>query len=115
MYPEQEYSQQNGLMQSGGRPMADAWLQPVTMEQYRSGKRRDIIKNAVGSHITISITANMPSFRRTSPVWVSHSLFCLYCFVTSMLIQIFFRCASLNMQGAGGISFYTQIQIFKRR
>jgi hypothetical protein len=35
-------------MQSGGRPMADAWLQPVAMELYRSGKRRDIIKHARG-------------------------------------------------------------------
>ncbi len=76
MYPEQEYSQQNGFMQSDGRPMADAWLQPVTMELYRSGTCHDIIKNAGGSRIAVSIIANMSLFRRTWPVWVSRSLFC---------------------------------------
>jgi len=94
--------------------MADAWLQPVTMKLYRSGKRRDIIKNAGGSRIAASNNANMSLFRRTWPVLVSRSLFCLDCFVTSMLIPIFFRQASLNIQGVRAISFYIHI-FFKRR
>ena len=36
----------------------------MSIKLYKSGKRRDIIKNAVGSHIALSIIANMSFFRR---------------------------------------------------
>jgi len=71
-----EGNSRTGSMQSGGRPLADAWLQPVTMDLYRSGKRRDIIKHAGGSRIAVSIIAHRSVFRRTWPAWVSRSLFC---------------------------------------